>query len=113
MNEPNYQKGNYLAKAWFYINKGLDQVNNFKYLIAGILAFYYVLKIDNYLLLTFLFVVSVPILLVIGWIYVHKWSKILDWLSIEYSTYWGRYSFSLQEKIVELLGEIKDKLNKN
>lgn len=120
MEENTYQKGHKITKVYFYIRQGLALANEFKYLIAGVIAFYYTLKLDNILWLFLMIIVSLPILFVAGWFAVHKMAKVLDWLGIEYGTYWSRYSFVLQERIIELLekmkndiAEIKEKLTKD
>ena len=106
--ENTYQKGHITGKVYFYIQRGLALVNEFKYLVAGIIAFYYMLKLDNVKWLVGIMIISFPVLFIIGWFYVHKIAKVFDWLTVEYGTHWSRYSFTLQEKIVEEL----EKLNK-
>jgi hypothetical protein len=40
---------------------------------------------------------------------IHNMGKTMDYLNIEFSTHFGRYGYELQEKIIELLNEIKNK----
>jgi len=114
-----YDKGmlNHGVRAWFYLQRGLDLVNQFKYLVAGILALYYTLKLDSYWILIAIFVISIPILTFCGWFHTHKMAKALEWTNMIFSSYFGRYSMDLSEKntentmkSAELLGEIRDTL---
>lgn len=114
-----YDKGlaNHLIRSWFYLKRGLDTVNDFKYLIAGILAFYITLKLENHLLLGLIFIIAIPILIAIGFIYTHKMAKPIEWTNMMFGSYFARYSVDLTEKNAEnidktanLLKEIRDEL---
>ena len=94
---------NKLIKIYFYLKRGLDLLSEFKYLIAGIMSLYVILKLDNTWQMVFMFVGSLPVLVIIGWLYVHKMSKALDWLNVEYGTHWARYNFELLEKQLKKL----------
>ena len=116
-----YDKGllNHGVRAWFYLQRGLDLVNQFKYLAAGIFALYYTLKMDDYRVMVALFVIAVPILTFIGWFHTFKMAKALEWTNMIFSSYFGRYQIDLNEKntentvkTVELLTEIRDMLKK-
>ncbi len=115
-----YDKGglNHTVRAWFYLNKGLDLVNQFKYLVAGILAVYYMLHLDSYAVLLTIFFVSIPLLVLAGWFYTHKMAKAIEWTGMVFSSYFARYNVDMAERNVEnmtetvtLLKEIKDILN--
>lgn len=95
-----YDKGflNHSVRAWFYLQRGLQLVNEFKYLIAGIFALYYTLKLDDYRILIALFIVSIPVLTFAGWFYTFKMSKALEWTNMMFSSYFGRYQIDLNEK---------------
>lgn len=105
----DYHKGHRPIKAYFYIQKGVGVINDFKYVGAGIFAIYFALKLQGMGWLVGLTFASIPILFILGWLYVHKMSKALDWLGVQYSTYWSRYSFELMEKQVKLLEKLLDK----
>lgn len=108
MQTEEYRKGHQFAKAYFYVQRGLSLVNDFRYLFAGVLAMYVLMKFDNLLWFVVMFSASIPVLILMGWFNVHKMAKVLDWLGIEYSTYFGKLSFTYQEKIIDEL----EKLNK-
>ena len=116
-----YDKGmlNHGIRAWFYLVRGLQMLNEFKYLVAGILAFYYTLDLHSIFLLVGIFVVSVPVLIVIGFLQVHKMAKALEWTGMMFSSYFARHNVDLQERQVlytakqkELLEEILVELKK-
>ena len=117
-----YDKGllNHGVRAWFYLNKGLDLINQFKYLIAGILAIYYMFKLDSYVILMLIFIISIPILTFCGWFYTHKMAKALEWTGMVFSSYFSRYNIDMAEKNIEmtseqieLLKEIRDNQKSN
>lgn len=111
---------NHGVRAWFYLQKGLNLLNEFKYLVAGILALYYTLQLDSYALLVGIFVISIPILTFVGWFHTHKMAKALEWTAMMFSSYFARYNVDLNENtadntaktvklLEELLQEIKNK----
>lgn len=115
-----YDQGalNHGVRAWFYLQKGLDLLNQFKYLLGGILAVYYTLKLDSYWILLAIFAVSIPILGVAGWFYTHKMAKALEWTGMVFSSYFARYNIDMAERNVDnmqraadALEDIKDMLN--
>ena len=109
-----YDKGffNHSIRAWFYLQRGLSLMNEFKYLVAGILALYYTLKLDSFWYLIGIFVVAIPILVIVGYFHTHKMARALDWTSIIFSSYFSRYNIDIAEKNIELLQEIRDLLKR-
>lgn len=107
-----YDKGflNHSVRAWFYLKKGLDLINDFKYLLAGIIAFYYALKLESFWWLVFIFSVSIPVLVIVGWFYTHKMSRALEWTGMMFASYFSRYNIDMSEKTIELLEEIRNLL---
>lgn len=103
---------NKIVRFYFYIQRGLLFLNEFRYLIMAILAIYALLKMDNPWMMLLMFVVAIPVLTILGWIYTHKMAKVMDFLNVQYSTHWTRYSFELQEKQVELLKRVADGVDK-
>ncbi len=99
---------NQLIRVYFYLSQGLDVVNQFKYLVAGVLAFYYMLGRDDLRLLITMFVVSIPVLIVVGYIWAKRVRKSMDWFAIEHTTHFAKYGYELQEKTIALLEEIRD-----
>lgn len=111
-NHQKYWEGktNKAIRYWFYISRGLDLFNNFRYVFMLIFGIYYTLKLNNYGWLVTMFFVFVPILGCIGYLSVHRMGCVIDWLNVKFSTHYGKYGFELQEEIVKLLTTIKDSL---
>ena len=107
--DQTYDKGllNHGIRAWFYLQRGLQMINEFKYLVAGILAFYYTLELHSILLLISIFLVSIPVLIVIGFFQTHKMAKALEWTGMMFSSYFARHNVDLQEQQVLFTGEQK------
>lgn len=107
-----YDKGvlNHGVRAWFYLQKGLTLMNEFKYLVAGILAFYYTLKLDSVWILVSIFAISIPILTFVGWFHTHKMAKALEWTAMMFSSYFARYNVDLAEKNTESTIRIEEEL---
>jgi hypothetical protein len=57
-----------------------------------------------------MFLISLPVLIALGWWYVHKAARILEYINIRFSTVWGVYSYKLQEEQLKILKEIKNGL---
>lgn len=110
---PKYWEGtkNKCIRYYFYAQRGLTLVNEFRYVIMTIFAIYITCKLENILLIPLMFVVVIPVLCVLGYISVHHIAKVIEYLNIEYSTHWSRRNFELNEERNELLKEIRGKKN--
>jgi len=110
--EHKYWSGpkNKIIRYYFYSQRGLALFNEFRYLFMLIFGVYVVLKLNNPIWLFLMFIVSCPVLIWLGFISVHHIAKVSDWLNIEFATYWSRYQFSLQERIVKALESIDKKV---
>lgn len=111
-NKQKYWDGNInkICRYWFYILRGLDTFNQFKYLIGAIFALYWMLKLENPIIFVVIFIMCIPILFIAGYYHVHYVGKVIDWLNIEYSSHWSRYSFELSERNVRALESIDKKI---
>lgn len=114
-HDKNYWQGNKnkVIRLFFYSQKGLSLVNEFKYLVFGILGVYYTLKLSNPIWLIIMLVVCIPLLIILGWMSVHHVSKVVDFLSIRFGTHWSKYNYELLENQLKELKEINEKLKKN
>jgi hypothetical protein len=101
--------GNKAIRYYFYIQRGLGFLNEFRNLIMGILGIYFVLKMNNPIILIIMFILSIPVLILIGWLSVHKISKVTEFLNIEYSTYWSRHQFEIWEDMLKHLETIAER----
>ncbi len=109
-NRSLYWEGgkNKAIRYWYYNQKGLELFNQFKYLIAAIFGVYWTLKLDQPILLVVMFAVSVPFLSLAGWVQVHHVGKVVDFLSVQFSTHFGRYQITLLEEIRDELRNKKE-----
>lgn len=98
------------VKIYFYISKGVSIVNEFKNLFMLIFGLYFALKLSSWWWLVIMFLISLPILLLIGWVVVHKMAKIMEWLSIKHGTHYAIRQFTMQEEVLRNLEEINKKL---
>ena len=107
-----YDKGllNHGVRGWFYLQRGLTLMNEFKYLVAGILAFYYTLKLDSVWILVSIFAISIPILTLVGYFHTHKMAKALEWTAMMFSSYFARYNVDLAEKNTESTMRIEQEI---
>jgi len=115
MPDKRYWTGtkNKTIRYYYYIQKGLLLLNEMRYLILGIFTIYFTLKFDNILLIPLMFICCLPILLTLGWLAVHHMDKVIEYLNIEFATHFSRHNIDLQERQLQMLGEILDELKRN
>lgn len=97
-------------RYWFYLNKGTDIFNQFKYILAAIFGIYFTLKLKNPIWIIIMGSASIPILILFGYLQVHKIGKVLDWLNVKYSTHYTKYTYELMENQLNVLKEIKESM---
>lgn len=103
---------NRAIRYYFYLQAGLNIVNNFRNLILAILGIYIALHLEAWWLLVVMFIPSAIILTVVGYFVVHRVNKIQEWLGIRFSTHFAKKQFDLQEGIYEELREIRKALTR-
>ena len=97
---------NKLARAYFYVREGKSLFDEFRYVVIGIVGVIVALRItgvSSILWFVILFVVAIPILLIIGYIWTHHFKKSLDWFNVQHATHFSLYQVELLEKILEEL----------
>ncbi len=104
---------NRLMRYYFYLNGGVNILNQFRNLFLGIFAIYFALKLDNPWLLIAMFLPSLVVLLLVGFYSTHYLSKTQEWLGIRFSTHYARRQFDFTQEQNELLKEIRDHLKSN
>ncbi len=111
-DDEKYLKGgeNWFIRYYFYLNAGLGELNNFRNLFLGIFAIYIALKLTNVIWMVILFIPSVVVLTFIGYYMIHRVSKVREWLSIRFSSYFGKESINYTEANYKMLEEIRDLL---
>lgn len=106
-NQQKYWNGrkNFVARLWYYELQGLDIVNQFKYVGGFVLLIYGLVRFGT----PWLILIGVaihPILILGGYFKAWHMNKVVDYLTTELGTHWGRYTYELSEKQNKLLEEI-------
>ena len=101
---------NKIIRMYFYQQRGLSLFNELRYLILAIFGIYVLLKLSNPLWLLIMFVISVPILIFVGWLQVHHMAPVINWLDVTYGSYWTKKSMEWQERQVKSLESIDEKM---
>lgn len=110
----DYMKGteNTLIRYYYYINRGLDIVNQFRNLFLGFIAVYLGLHLTNIGWILVMFILSLPILTIVGWYNTHKVLKNSEYLATQFSTHFARSQFDLIKEQVEELKKINEQLTR-
>lgn len=103
---------NQFIRIYFYLKKGLELLNDFKYLGAAILAIFYLLELEGYGKMLLMGLISLPILTFIGYYWTHKAQKTIEYFNLKFTTHFAQYGYRLQEKQVQLLEELNKNLKK-
>ena len=113
-SEKSYYQGkiNFLIRLYYYLNEGLNQINNWKYIAAGVIALAVFFKITNWLVISLIVLAVVPISVLIGYLWVMRARKSTEYFSLKYTSPWGKYQIELQERQMALLESISKQLEK-
>ncbi len=98
--------GNRLIRYYYYLEQGLNILNEFRNLFLGIIALYIALHLTNFLWMALMFIPSIVALTIVGYFAVHRVAKVKEWVSLRFSTHYGIRSFDYQKGIYEKLDEI-------
>lgn len=99
-----------LVKAYFYLNQGVNVLNQFRNLFLGIFGVYITLKLTSPILIVIMLLVSIPVLIAVGYYNIHKVAKVSEQLSVKYGTHYNIKQFEMIEEQVRLLKEILSKM---
>lgn len=110
--DKDYMPGleNRAIRYYFYLNAGLNIVNQFRNLILAILGIYIALHLDAWWLLAAMFIPSIVGLTIAGYYVVHRVNKIQEWLGVRFSSHYAIRQFDYQRGIYEALKNIDAKL---
>ncbi len=97
---------NKFIRYYFYIQRGLDIFNQFRYVLMAIAGLYWTLKLNNPIILVIMFIVAIPLLAWAGWASVHHIAKVMDFLNVEFSTHWAKFTIDLNIKTLACLENI-------
>ncbi len=101
---------NRFIRYYYYLDAGLNILNQFRNLGLGIIALYIALHLTNPLLLIVMFVPSVVALTFMGYYQTHTVSKVREWVGMRFSTHYAIRQFNYQQGQYDLLAEIKELL---
>lgn len=99
-------KKNKTIRYYFYVQRGLVLLNEFRYVVMVVFVMYKFIGIDNLWLIPAMFFGFIPVLLVAGWVSVHHMEKVMEYLNVQYTTHFSRYNIELQEKQLNILNRI-------
>ena len=105
-------KENWMIRAYFYCSNGLTVLNEFRNLFLGIAALYLTLHITSIPLIVVVFVSSIIILTITGYLMVHRVAKVREWLGVRFGSHYSIRSFNFQEESYKTLQGIKEILVK-
>lgn len=104
---------NLAKKGYFYLGRGLAELNNWKNLFIGIIGLCIAVKIESIWIMAVIFAISIPILIVAGYVMVHRVSRMMDYLSIKFGSHFATRNFDYVEGQYELMKEIRNMLAEN
>ena len=116
-NKAKYWRGtkNKLIRYAFYIKQGLGELNEIRNLFFIIIGGCFTFKeqypiLGNVFFVSIIFVISIFVLFIIGYVMTHHVKKVMEWLGIQFSSHWSRYTYDLMEKQIKILEDISDKV---
>lgn len=109
-----YENGveNAVIRWYYYLNGGLGTLNNFRNLFLAVFGLYVVMKLTNPLWLVVMFAVSIPILILIGYINLHRIQRVHEWLNVKFGSHYNIRQFDYVKAQYETMKEIQKLLAK-
>ena len=104
---------NKIVRYWVYLEKGMELINKGRYFILAILGLYFTLKLTNPLWLGVMFVVGTPTLIVVGRYYLHRVSRIQEWVNATFGSVLGYQQFNAVVESLEELRKIRELLEQH
>lgn len=101
-------KKNKAIRYYFYCQRGLSLVNEFRYLGMAIFGIYFAAKLTCPWLMAVMFLVAIPILVVAGYLQVNHMAPVINWLDVTYGSYWSKKSMEWQERQVKATEAIRE-----
>ena len=110
---PEFWEGsrNRIVRYWVYLEKGFELINKGRYYILAIGGLYYTLKLTSVWWIVGMFLVGIPIFIIIGRYYLHRVSRIQEWVNATFGSVLGYNQYNLTIRQTELLEEILKELH--
>ena len=97
---------NKLIRLWIYTQRGLQMLNEFKYLLAAIISGYVILKLNQPVWMVVVGLASLPPLIILGRWQLRKVGKVEQWIGTEYGNVLKWKPYNILVKQLELFKEI-------
>jgi len=118
-SEKRYMAGkiNLIIRLYFYFQEGVNQMTGLRalgYALIGLAGVFAVSKTEaNYwALIIGIGIVSVPLFVLIGYVWVMRGKKSTEYYQVKYTSPWSKYSFELNERQTKLLEDILVEIKK-
>lgn len=90
---------NKAIRYYFYMSKGLDLFNNFRYVFMAIFGLYFTMHLHAPIWLFLMLIISVPFLMIVGYFSIHHMGRVMDWLNVRFGTHYSLLQITLLEQI--------------
>jgi len=90
-------KWNRIVRHYFYIKKGVEEFNFFRYIILSVGIIYAYFNFTNLWLFPIMLFCCLPCLDLTGYISVHRVDKVMEFLQVRYATHYSHYNIEIQE----------------
>src|SRR3990167_5273934 len=105
-NEYWQGQGNRIVRYYYYAQRGLGLLNEFKYLGAAIFGVYITMKFTNPIWLAVMVIVSLPPLIIIGYWQLKRIARVSEWVGTHFGSVLGYNTYNIQVRQTKLLEEI-------
>lgn len=95
-------------RYYYYLNTGLNILNQFRNLLLGIFGLYVILKLENPVFLVLMFLLCLPVLTTIGYYNVHRMNKVLEWVGMRFSSHYAIRQFNYNQGQYDILCTIRN-----
>ena len=103
---------NRLIRLWVYLLRGLNMFNEFKYVLAAIVAGFVILKITEPIWMVVAGLAVIPPLIVLGRWQLRKAGKVDQWIATEHGSVLKWADYNIKVETLNKLDEISKKLDK-
>ncbi len=103
---------NTLIRLYYYLENGLNILNEFRNLFLGVIAIYIALHLTNVLWMVLMFIPCLIILTIVGYYAVHSVARVKEWLNLRFATHFGIRTFDYTQATYEILKEVLEELKK-
>lgn len=106
---------NLLLRFYYYVQEGMQQLNGLRtigYALIGLAGVFAVAQSGKYWILVLIGLASIPSLGLLGWLWVTRGKKSIEYYQVRYTSTYGRYQIEMQEKQIEQQAKIIELLER-